>query len=100
MEISAPALSPSTPAAPLRSEDPRLEEAMSQFEALFVGMLLERALQSDDGEEGKGLIGGGPGSSVLSGFVKDTLAREVAQSGALGISEQLRQALQQPGENQ
>ena len=98
MNVPSPLQSSSTPpASSPRHEDPKLEEALSQFEALFVGMLLKEVLRGEDGE---GLMGKGPGSTVLGGLVQDTLAREVSQSGALEIGEQLRQVLHRQGEDQ
>ena len=64
-----------------------LDRAISQFEALFVGLLLREAL------EGEGLVGEGPGREVLRGMVEDTLSTQISKTGAFGIGKQLRLGL-------
>ena len=75
------------------AQDEGLREAAEGFEAVFVASLLREMLTN---EEGKGLLGSGPGSGVLASLLEQTLAEQIAGAGGFGIGERLIESLGRP----
>lgn len=71
--------------------DMRLREAAIQLEATFLSEMLKSA---GFGESRKS-FGGGVGEDQFGSFIRDAQAREMAESGGIGLAEALFEALKE-----
>lgn len=69
--------------------DQRLREAAIQLEATFLSEMLKSAGFGESRES----FGGGAGEDQFGSFMRDAQARELAQSGGIGLAEALFEAL-------
>jgi flagellar protein FlgJ len=81
---SAPAAGPATP------DRARLHQAAQAFEAIFVRQMLASARQSNFGDS---LWGNDQGQGTFAGMRDERLADLTAQSGALGLAQQIERQL-------
>lgn len=72
-----------------RGVDQRAKDAAQQLEATFISEMLKSA------GVGKtpSTFGGGAGEDQFGSFLRDIQAREIAQSGSIGLAEQLYRSM-------
>ena len=91
-----PAAAPGLPAAGAPGAGPgtpdraRLHQAAQAFEAIFVRQMLAAARQSDFGDS---LWGSDQGQGTFAGMRDERLADLTAQSGTLGLAQQIERQL-------
>ena len=79
----------------LRREDPGLKQAVSEFEAYFVGEMLRRAGKSS---LNTGLLDGGKGGRMFREMFYEEIGRIAARRGGLGLADAVeRQEAQRAG---
>ena len=92
--VSSPGAAPESLAAQLRSDDPRsVERAATDFEAMFVSLVLKEMRQT---LRPGSLFGGDIGEAYGSLFDL-YLGKHLAQAGGLGVAEMVRHYLESGG---
>ena len=86
MLVTAAATQPAFSTGAQKSTRPAVRAAAEQFEAMFMSSFLQAALKDD---QGRPLLGGGPGGDILQSLVQETLAAQVARRADLGVAEQM-----------
>jgi Rod binding domain-containing protein len=85
-------MEPGLLASPARSRDPRAIDAVATgFESMFVSLLIKQLRQTLE----EGSMFAGDSGDILGGLFDFTLGQHLAQAGALGIGDLLRQQLAQ-----
>lgn len=83
------------PGAPPPADTPerkKLQQAVRDFEAIFIGMMLKQAEASATASDP---LSQGPGASIFRDMLADERAKAMAQSGGLGLAEGLYRELAQ-----
>ena len=62
----------------------RMRETATNFEAMFLGQMLQPMFQ---GIETNGMFGGGHAEKVWRGLLVDEMGKEIAKSGGIGIAD-------------
>jgi flagellar protein FlgJ len=71
-------------------DDKAVDKAASEFEAQFVSQMLTQMWQ---GIETDGYFGGGNGEEMFRGLMINEYGKKIAQSGQLGIADNVRNAM-------
>lgn len=83
---------PAVPPAPDTPERKKLMQAVRDFEAIFIGMMLKQAENSAMADDP---LGKGPGASIFRDMLADERAKAMSQSGGLGLADGLYRELAQ-----
>lgn len=73
-------------------ERKKLQQAVRDFEAIFIGMMLK---QSEASAMADDPLSKGPGASIFRDMLADERAKAMSQSGGLGLAEGLYRELAQ-----
>ena len=63
----------------------KLEQLAAGFESIFTSSLIGELMKPVLDGEGGGLIGNGPGASIVQGLFESNLSEHLAKAGGLGI---------------
>jgi len=74
------------PASGTEAFETRARRAAQEFESVFLTAFIEQ-MQSDIDTDGP--FGGGPGEKIYRSMMAEQYARSIAQSGGVGIAEQV-----------
>jgi len=77
-------------AAKAAPDDKSVAKAATEFEAQFVSQMLTQMWQ---GIETDGYFGGGNGEEMFRGLMINEYGKQIAQSGKLGIADNVRNAM-------
>jgi Rod binding domain-containing protein len=78
------------PAGPAASRIEKARVVAQEFEAVFIGIMLQHMVTGLDGE---GPFGAAAGTGIWRSFLTDEYARSVAARGGLGIADAVYQTL-------
>jgi len=85
-----PIIPPSAPSQPeLARRNAALRDKAEEFEAVFLGLMLQQAGLGDARET----FGGGAGEAAYSTMLAEQQARAMVASGGLGLAEPIYQAM-------
>ena len=72
----------------------QLEKLAAGFESIFTSSLIGELMKPVLDGEGGGLIGSGPGASVVQGLFESNLSEHIAKAGGLGIGRMVVRTLE------
>ena len=73
----------------------QIDEAAQDFEAFFLSQMLQPMFKTVKTDT---MFGGGPGEDMWKGMMVDSYAKEIAQTGGLGIADHVKQVMIQAQE--
>ena len=89
-DIASGRTAPKAGAAKAAPDDKSVAKAATEFEAQFVSQMLTQMWQ---GIETDGYFGGGHGEEMFRGLMINEYGKQIAQSGKLGIADNVRNAM-------
>ena len=77
-------------ASKTKADDKSIDKAAAEFEGQFISQMLTQMWQ---GIETDGYFGGGNGEEMFRGLMINEYGKKIAQSGQLGIADNVRHAM-------